>query len=114
MDDKPILQSVKDYLGITEEIKDFDVILINHINATFAYFTQLGLGPEGGFSISGPNETWGSYIKNPIFNDVPSLMGARVKQAFDPPPTGAVSHSLDRVISELEWRITAKQEVHPW
>ena len=114
MDDKPILQSVKDYLGITSEIKDFDEILINHINATFAYFTQLGLGPADGFSIKGDTETWGEYIRNPIFNDVPSLMGARVKEAFDPPPTGTVSQSLERVIRELEWRITAKQEVHPW
>lgn len=114
MDDKSILQSVKDYLGITEEIKDFDLILINHINAIFAYFTQLGLGPIGGFSIKGEDETWGEYITNPIFNDVPLLMGARVKQVFDPPPTGSVSQSLDRVIAELEWRITAKQEVHLW
>lgn len=114
MDDKSILQSVKDYLGITEEIKDFDLILINHINAVFAYFTQLGLGPIGGFSIKGEDETWGEYITNPIFNDVPLLMGARVKQVFDPPPTGSVSQSLDRVIAELEWRITAKQEVHLW
>lgn len=114
MDDKSILQSVKDYLGIVPEIKDFDTILVNHINATFAYFTQLGLGPINGFTISGEDETWGEYIKNPIFNDVPSLMGARVKREFDPPPTGTVSQALDRVISELEWRVTAKQEVNSW
>lgn len=109
-----ILTSVKEYLSIPEAIKDFDSVLLTHINSVFAYLNQLGIGPVNGFEIKDASATWDEYIRNPVFNDVKVLMGAKVRQAFDPPTTGSVGSALDRQIEELEWRINAKQEVNEW
>ena len=47
-----ILTSIKKLLGITEDYTHFDADIIMHINGVFMILRQLGVGPEGGFSIS--------------------------------------------------------------
>ena len=46
-----ILTSIKKLLGIAQECTDFDMDLIIHINSVLMILTQLGVGPENGFTI---------------------------------------------------------------
>ena len=47
-----ILTSIKKLLGIEESYEIFDPDIILYINSAFSTLTQLGVGPEKGFSIT--------------------------------------------------------------
>ena len=56
-----ILTSIKKLLGIAEEYAHFDADIIMHINSAFMTLSQLGIGPEEGFSIKSDAETWSDF-----------------------------------------------------
>lgn len=103
-----ILVSIKKLLGIDAEYKHFDPDLIMHINSVFSILTQLGAGPSSGFSITGDSEMWSAFIdKEPKkFSLVKSYIYLKVKLLFDPPLSSAVIESINRQISEFEWRLS--------
>ena len=102
-----ILTSVKKLLGIAEEYKHFDEDIIVHINSVFMILTQLGVGPSMGFSINDESAVWTDFIgeddKN--FQSVKTYVYMKVKLIFDPPLSSSVLESMNRTISELEWRL---------
>lgn len=101
-----ILTSVKKMLGITEDYEHFDADLIMHINSVFMILTQLGVGPSEGFSIEGESDTWDDFISTGSnLEAVKSYVYLKVKLLFDPPLSSAVMESMNRMISELEWRL---------
>lgn len=101
-----ILTSVKKMLGITEDYEHFDSDLIMHINSVFMILTQLGVGPSEGFSIEGKLDTWDDFISTGSnLEAVKSYVYLKVKLLFDPPLSSAVMESMNRMISELEWRL---------
>jgi len=101
-----ILTSIKKMLGIAEEYEHFDADLIMHINSVFSILTQLGVGPEEGFSIENKSSTWDDFVsENSNLDAIKSYMYLKVKLLFDPPLSSSVSESMNRMISELEWRI---------
>lgn len=101
-----ILTSIKKLLGITEEYEHFDQDLIMHINSVFMILNQLGVGPAEGFSIAGKTETWDEFTGNDLsVESVKTYMHLKVKLLFDPPTSSAVLDSMNRMISELEWRL---------
>ena len=101
-----ILTSVKKMLGIAEDYEHFDQDLIMHINSVFAILTQLGVGPVEGFSIKDKAAVWTDSIPaNQQLEFVKSYVFLKVKILFDPPLSSAVIESMNRMISELEWRI---------
>lgn len=101
-----ILTSIKKLLGITEEYEHFDQDLIIHINSIFSILTQLGAGPKGGFSIKDKSAVWSDFIESDQNLEViKSYIYLKVKLLFDPPLSSAVIESINRTISELEWRI---------
>lgn len=101
-----ILTSVKKLLGITEECTDFDIDIIMHINTVFSVLCQLGVGPSDGFSIEDSSATWSEFIDdNSKIEMVKSYVYLKVRILFDPPTVGAVMDSVNRTISELEWRL---------
>lgn len=101
-----ILTSIKKMLGITEEYKHFDSDLIMHINSVLSILTQLGIGPPQGFSIADSSATWEDFIpKNPQIESMKSYVYLKVKLLFDPPSSSSVTESMNRMISELEWRL---------
>ena len=101
-----ILTSIKKLLGIAEEYGDFDADLIMHINSVFSILTQLGVGPSEGFSIEDDSAVWTDFIpEKSRIEFVKSYMHLKVKLLFDPPLGSAVIDSMNRMISELEWRI---------
>lgn len=102
-----ILTSIKKLLGIEADYDHFDTDLIMHINSVFSILTQIGVGPANGFAITGPNEKWSDFIVgNPnSFSLVKSYIHLKVKLLFDPPLSSAVVDSINRQISEFEWRL---------
>ena len=102
-----ILTSIKKLLGIDENYKHFDADIIMHINSVFSILTQMGVGPSNGFSISGKDDTWSAFItdKPNIFSLVKSYVSMKVRLLFDPPLSSAAIESINRQISEFEWRI---------
>lgn len=102
-----ILISIKKLLGIDKDYTHFDADLIMHINSVFSILTQMGVGPPDGFSITGIEKTWSDFIKNDTdrFSLVKSYVYLKVKLLFDPPLGSAVIESINRQISEFEWRL---------
>lgn len=85
----------------------FDTDLIIHINTVFAKLQQMGVGPEGGFSIADDTTTWDSYTDNePILNMVRTYMGLQVKLYFDNSTLSSyVINLMNEQSAELEWRM---------
>lgn len=106
-----ILTSIKKLLGITEEYTHFDSDIIMHINSVFMTLTQLGVGPPEGFIIEDATTEWTEFISDPMkLQAIKSYMFLRVKLLFDPPLTSSVIESMNRQISELEWRLNVAAE----
>lgn len=101
-----ILTSIKKLLGIDEAYEHFDKDLVIHINSVLAVLTQLGVGPEEGFSISDKSAVWDDFIPDsPKLGFVKSYTNLKVRLMFDPPLSSAAIEAINRQISELEWRI---------
>ena len=102
-----ILTSVKKLLGIDENYEHFDQDIIMHINSVLAILVQLGIGPAGGFSITGKNETWANFLGDSAANleGVKTYVYMKVRLIFDPPVTAAAIDSMNRLVNEFEWRL---------
>ena len=104
-----ILVSIKKLLGNTEEYKYFDPDIIMHINSAFSILRQLGVGPKEGFIVTGESETWQDFLGEEHMkdlNEVQIYVYLRVKLGFDSSSlTGSVLDSINKQISELEWRM---------
>ena len=101
-----ILTSIKKMLGIAEEYTQFDADLIMHINSVLSILTQIGVGPSEGFAIEDDVAVWTDFVPaNPKLELIKSYAYMKVKLIFDPPLSSSVIESLNRLTSELEWRI---------
>ena len=104
-----ILTSVKKLLGIAEEYTAFDPDIIMSINSVFAILEQLGVGPDGGFSITDSSTTWNDYFgasEDIEQNEaVKNYIALKVKLMFDPPASSTVMQATTNLTSELEWRL---------
>lgn len=106
-----ILTSIKKLLGIAEDYDHFDMDLIIHINTVFMGLTQMGVGPAEGFTINSSFDTWDRFVtSDQNLEAVKSYVYLKVKLLFDPPLSSAVIESTNRLISELEWRLTVGAE----
>lgn len=101
-----ILTSIKKLLGIMEEDEHFDADIIMHINSVFMILNQLGVGPSEGFTISDKIAIWTDFIPEGCnLECVKSYMGLKVRLLFDPPASSAVMQTMERMISEFEFRL---------
>lgn len=108
-----ILISIKKMLGITKEYDHFDNDIIMHINSVFMILNQLGVGPSSGFTITGEYETWDTFLpEGQNLEAVKSYMYMKVRLLFDPPSSSIVMECMNRMISELEWRLKVEAEFH--
>lgn len=106
-----ILTSIKKLLGITEEYEHFDQDIIIHINSVFMILNQLGVGPSNGFSITDKTAVWSDFVSEGTnLESVKSYIYLKVRLLFDPPTTSAVMESMNRMISELEFRLNVSAE----
>jgi hypothetical protein len=102
-----ILTSIKKLLMLAEDDTSFDADIIIHINTVLTILNQFGVGPDNGFAISDKTATWQQLIGSyPNLEAVRSYVYLKVKMLFDPPTSGAVIESTNRVFGELEWRLT--------
>ncbi len=100
-----ILTSIKKMLGPAEEYEHFDADLIIHINSAFSILTQLGIGPKGGFVIHDKSALWTDFLKDETKLElVKSYVYMKVKLIFDPPASSAALASMERMVTEFEWR----------
>lgn len=113
MANESILTGIKKDLGIEEEYTYFDHDIIDLINANLNTLTQIGVGPENGFVITGTTETWSDFLGDKIdkLQIVKTYLYIRVRMIFDPPQTSFVLDALKEHAKELEWRISV--EVDP-
>ena len=101
-----ILISIKKMLGITEDYTHFDNDIIMHINSVLMVLTQLGVGPEEGYMIEDEMNTWEEFIgESTQLQAVKSYVYLKVKLLFDPPLSSSVIESINRMITEFEWRL---------
>lgn len=101
-----ILTSIKKLLGITEEYTHFDTDITMNINAVLAILTQMGVGPSSGFAILDKTSTWEDFVGTDYnFSLLQSYVHLKVKLMFDPPATGPLTQSIERLVSEFEFRL---------
>lgn len=110
--DESILITIKKMLGVTEEAKDFDTEIINHINTVLTDLTtQLGVGPTTGFNIEDDSASWKDYLDNMSnFYQVKTYIWLRVRLLFDPPSNASVLKAYEQQVKELEWRLNFAAE----
>ena len=109
-----ILESTKKLLGVHEEDPAFDQDVAIHINTALGSLTQIGVGPNEGFLISGKAETWSDFLGTgnlAVLHSVKSYVYILVRSLFDPPGASNHLNALDSVKQELEWRISVQQNV---
>lgn len=106
-----ILTSTKQNLGIIESYEHFDVNIIMYINSAIAELTQIGVGPDTGYSISDSYAVWSDFLKDDFrLNMVQSYVYLRVKILFDPPQSASVLQAMQDMLSEYAWRINSAVE----
>lgn len=106
-----ILASIKKLIGYDEADDSFDTDLIMHINSVLAILRQLGVGPSEGFRIKDESTTWDEFIPEEQFlDDVKTFVYLKVRLIFDPPQSSAMMDAMNRMLSELEWRINVAAE----
>lgn len=100
-----ILDSIKQMLGITSTQTDFDQDVIIHINSVLNIMHQLGVIKEW-INITDNTTTWSSLsTEAERYSMMKSYMYLKVRLLFDPPLNATVISSMERQISELEWRL---------
>ncbi len=108
-----ILQSIKKLLGLAASYEDFDEDIIILINTFIPTLAQLGLESARDYMITDATNVWSELLgthKN--LNAVKTFIFLKVKQAFDPPTSSAVSQANDSIIKELEFRLMHEFEFH--
>ena len=110
-----ILTSTKKVLGIAEDYTAFDPDIVMHINSALATLTQLGIGPENGFTIEDDEAVWATFIgTDPRLNAVKTYVYLKVRMVFDPPTTSYLLEAFNKQIQEHEWRLNAYREDTAW
>lgn len=106
-----ILTTIKKLLGLEEDYTDFDTDIIVLINSALMTLTQLGIGPNTGFVITGSTETWTSFLgTTKELEGVKAYIFMKVRTVFDPPTSATVLEALNKNILELEVRLNIQAE----
>jgi hypothetical protein len=111
-----ILTSIKKILGLAEDYTAFDPDIILYINSVLSTLSELGIGPPTGFSIEDKTAEWVDLLGDdlPLFQDVRTYIGLRVRILFDPPATSFHLAAMESQIQEHVWRISVKREDVAW
>lgn len=107
-----ILTDTKKLLGIAEDYTAFDADVILSTNSALAELTQIGVGPETGFSIASKTETWEDFIgDDPRLSMVQQTVYMMVRLSFDPPSTSYHTAAMKEQVTRLVWRLNAEVDV---
>lgn len=106
-----ILDSVKQSLGLAPDFTAFDLEVVLFTNSAFSSLQQLGVGGDSGFVISDNTTLWSQYVSELLYlGMVKHYIFLYVKQAFDPPNTSFGLEAIQKMITELGWRINVAAE----
>lgn len=108
-DETKILSTIKDLLGIPQEIDTFDNSLLITINGSFGTLTQLGVGPSSGFVAKDSETLWSEFSLDPIVNQLAiPFIYLNTRLQFDPPANSFLVTSINDQIKELTFRLLAQ------
>nr|DAO45766.1 MAG TPA: hypothetical protein [Caudoviricetes sp.] len=101
-----ILETVRRGCQIDQDCDDFDLDLLPLINSVFSKLSQLKVGPEGGYEVTGVKEKWSDYLadKN-LLGYIKEYVCKSVRVRFDPPASSTILEAFKDEIKELEWNI---------
>lgn len=106
-----ILNDIKHKIGPSGDYKYYDKDIIDAINAAFGTLTQIGVGPEEGFSIEDDTIEWESFVQNTTtLNLVKTFIYENVRLVFDPPNSSFVLSAIKEHIQELTWRLNVEND----
>jgi hypothetical protein len=106
-----ILTSIKKMLGLEEDQTCFDQDIIININSVIMVLSQLGIGPTEGFVITGSTEKWTDLLgERKDLESVKTYIYMKVRLLFDPPTSSFVIESINKMITEFEWRLNIQVE----
>ena len=110
-----ILETIKKLLGIPEEVKAFDEDVRVSINTALNSLTQLGVGPEEGFRITGPDETWENFLGvDQRLDQAKDYVFLKTKLLFDSSQMSSMTkESYNQLLSEIEWRLNIQVDAPP-
>lgn len=104
--EQSIFRSIKALLGPDADYDVFDQDILIFINSALATLTQIGIGPDSGFRITGENETWNDLLgDSQDLDSVKQYVFLKVKIAFDPPANSSVLSAYQEACKEFEWRL---------
>lgn len=106
-----ILTSIKKMLGIEETYTHFDVDITIYINSALMVLNQIGVGPDEPFLITSKTETWAGLLGQANVEAVKTYIYLKVRLVFDPPTSSFVLESINKMITELEWRLNVQVEI---
>lgn len=111
MEEESILKAIKKLLGVSEEYHVFDQDIILHINSVLNNLQQIGVGPVGGFFITGEDEEWSEFTNDvTLLNSVKTYIYLRVRLLFDLPTTSFAIDAFQKQADMLEWRLNIQAE----
>lgn len=108
-----ILRDIRQSVGLSIDMSDFDVDLLLHINAAIGTLNQNGVGKD--LIVTDASSTWND-LKDPkqsdgnqYFKIVPLFLMLSTKVLFDPPPPSSVQVYQDQ-IDQILWRLKIAYE----
>lgn len=109
-----ILGSVKKGLGVADDYTVYDLDLIMYINTAFMTLQQLGVGPENGYVISGPENVWAEFMQDEqLWGGLRTYLVLKTRLLFDPPSLSFVLSAIQKQTEELEWRLRSQVKDTP-
>ena len=102
-----ILNSVKTFIGISEEDTHFDDDIMITINSMFARLKQFGVGPEETFRVVDDKSVWMDFIDDDFdYSEVKTYIQLKTKLIFDPPANSNILKAYQEEVKEIEWRLS--------
>ena len=106
MNEESILVYVKKLLGIQSDYNHFDPDISYGINSAFGVLTQVGVGPEEGFMINDDSAKWIDFVSDTSrLSLIKPYVYLKTRLLFDPPTSTSLIESINKTISEYEWRL---------
>lgn len=108
-----ILNATKKTLGVSPEYTAFDPDIEMHINAALSAVNQLGVGTLT--TITDESTDWSAI--GATAQELPlvkTYVYLKTRLGFDPPATSFAIESIQRQITELEFRLSVYREEDQW
>lgn len=107
-----ILFTIKKMLGLDPDYKAYDTDIIIYINSALMTLSQLGVGPQYGYQITGDTDTWEDFLgeDETKLSAVKTYIYLKTRLTFDPPANSFVVSAIENQLKELEWRLNVRTE----